>query len=57
MRLADFGKAAAANAAAQRRKDWRSIEKERECDYSGGAKALPGKPFAPAITSIRGSHR
>jgi len=25
--------------------------------YSGGAKALPGRPLAPAIAPIRGSRR
>jgi hypothetical protein len=33
------------------------FEKERVCGYSGGAKALPGRPFAPAIAPIRGSRR
>jgi hypothetical protein len=33
------------------------FEKERVCGYSGGAKALPGRPLAPAIAPIRGSRR
>ena len=33
------------------------FEKERVYGYSGGAKALPGRPLAPAIAPIRGSRR
>jgi hypothetical protein len=33
------------------------FEKERVCGYSGGAKALPGRPLAPATAPIRGSRR
>jgi hypothetical protein len=33
------------------------FEKERVYGYSGGAKALPGGPLAPAIAPIRGSRR
>ena len=33
------------------------FEKERVCGYSGGAKALPGRPLAPAVAPIRGSRR
>ena len=33
------------------------FEKEPVYGYSGGAKALPGRPLAPAIAPIRGSRR
>jgi hypothetical protein len=33
------------------------FEKKRVYGYSGGAKALPGRPLAPAIAPIRGSRR
>jgi hypothetical protein len=33
------------------------FKKERVYGYSGGAKALPGRPLAPAIAPIRGSRR
>ena len=33
------------------------FEKERVYGYSGGAKALPGRPLTPAIAPIRGSRR
>jgi hypothetical protein len=33
------------------------FEKERVYGYYGGAKALPGRPLAPAIAPIRGSRR
>ena len=33
------------------------LENERVYGYSGGAKALPGRPLAPAIAPIRGSRR
>ena len=33
------------------------FEKERVYGYSGGAKALSGRPLAPAIAPIRGSRR
>jgi hypothetical protein len=33
------------------------FEKERVYGYSGGAKALPGRPLAPAVAPIRGSRR
>jgi hypothetical protein len=33
------------------------FEKERVYGYYGGAKALPGRPLAPAIVPIRGSRR
>jgi hypothetical protein len=33
------------------------FEKERVYGYSGGAKALPGRPLAPAIAPIRGLRR
>ena len=33
------------------------FEKERVYGYSGGAKALPGRPLAPGIAPIRGSRQ
>ena len=33
------------------------FEKERVYGYSGGAKALPGRPLAPANAPIRGLRR
>ena len=41
----------------QRRKDWRSVRKGACVWIFRGAKALPGRPLAPAIAPIRGSRR
>jgi hypothetical protein len=41
----------------QRRKDWHSVRKGACVWIAGGAKALPGRPLAPAIAPIRGSRR
>jgi hypothetical protein len=41
----------------QRRKDWHSVRKGACVWIAGGAKALPGRPLAPASAPIRGSRR
>jgi hypothetical protein len=41
----------------QQRKDWHSVRKGACVWIFRGAKALPGRPLAPAIAPIRGSRR
>ena len=53
----DRGSVKSAITSRQRRKDWHSVRKGACVWIAGGAKALPGRPLAPAIAPIRGSRR